>query len=181
MALVVKNLPAGAGGVRRQGFDSWVGKIPWRREWQPTPVFLPGEFQGQRSLAGYSPRGLKESEHIQDTFLTIYSPSKTLCDLPLGSTPFCLFSLTWIFSRAVLQAPPDLLSFSSGQSSAPLAKRQLLQRVLRTHVCPSSSELFFTVSLCWEPLSSFTRQLASPYLAPDVSFPPDAFLEFPSG
>ena len=35
------------------GFDPWVGKIPWRREWQPTPVFLPGKFYGQRSLAGY--------------------------------------------------------------------------------------------------------------------------------
>ena len=43
-------------------FDPWVGKIPWRREWQPTPVFLPGEFHGQRSLAGYSPWGCKESD-----------------------------------------------------------------------------------------------------------------------
>ena len=38
----------------------WVGKIPWRRECQPTPVFLPGESHGQKSLAGYSPRGCKE-------------------------------------------------------------------------------------------------------------------------
>ena len=38
---------------RRPGFDTWVEKIPWRRKWQPTPVFLPGEFHGQRSLAGY--------------------------------------------------------------------------------------------------------------------------------
>ena len=37
------------------GFDSLVGKILWRREWLPTPVFLPGEFYGERSLAGYSP------------------------------------------------------------------------------------------------------------------------------
>ena len=36
---------------RRPGFDPWVGKIPWRKEWQPTPVFLPGESHGQRSLA----------------------------------------------------------------------------------------------------------------------------------
>ena len=36
----------------RCGFDPWVGKIPWRREWQPIPVFLPGESKGQRSLAG---------------------------------------------------------------------------------------------------------------------------------
>ena len=37
----------------RPGFGPWVGKIPWRREWQPTPAFLPGEFHGRRSLAGY--------------------------------------------------------------------------------------------------------------------------------
>ena len=40
--------------------QSWVGKIPWRRKWQPTPVFLPGESHGQRSLVGYSPWGRKE-------------------------------------------------------------------------------------------------------------------------
>ena len=43
-------------------FDPWVGKIPWGREWQPTSVFLPGKFHGQRSLAGYSPWGHKESD-----------------------------------------------------------------------------------------------------------------------
>ena len=45
---------------RRQGsheFDPWVGKISWRRKWQPIPVFLPRESHGQRSLAGCSPRG----------------------------------------------------------------------------------------------------------------------------
>ena len=43
-------------------FDPWVGKIPWRRKWPPTPVFLPGEFHEQKSLVGYSPWGLKESD-----------------------------------------------------------------------------------------------------------------------
>ena len=47
------------------------GKIPCRREWQPTPVFLPGEFHGQRSLAGYSPRGLPESDTTEQ--LTLHS------------------------------------------------------------------------------------------------------------
>ena len=41
-------------------FDPWVRKMPWRKEWLPTPAFLPGEFHGQRNLAGYSPRGCKE-------------------------------------------------------------------------------------------------------------------------
>ena len=52
--------------------DPWVRKIPWSRKWQPTPVFLPGEFHVQRSLAGYSPWGPKESdttERITHTYL----------------------------------------------------------------------------------------------------------------
>ena len=52
---VVKNPPANARDTR----DPWVGKIPWRRKWQSTPVFLPGESHGQRSLMGYSPWGCK--------------------------------------------------------------------------------------------------------------------------
>ena len=50
---------------RRCGFDPWIGKIPWKRKWQLTPVFLPGESHGQRSLAGYSPRAHKESTTIE--------------------------------------------------------------------------------------------------------------------
>ena len=46
----------------RPGFDPWVGKIPWRRAWQHTPVFLSGESHGQRSLVGYSPWGHRESD-----------------------------------------------------------------------------------------------------------------------
>ena len=48
---VVKNLPASAGKPKRLRFDPWIGKIPRRRARQPTPVFLPGESHGQRSLA----------------------------------------------------------------------------------------------------------------------------------
>ena len=51
---VVKNLPANAGDCKRRGFDPWFVKIPWRRKWQPTPVFFPGESHGHRSLAGCS-------------------------------------------------------------------------------------------------------------------------------
>ena len=56
---VVKNLPANA---RRSRFDPWMGKIPWRRKWQPSQVLLPGESHGQRTLVGYSPWGRKESD-----------------------------------------------------------------------------------------------------------------------
>ena len=53
---MVKNPPAVA---CRHRFDPWVEKIPWRKKWQPTPVFVPGKFHGQRSLVGYSPRGCR--------------------------------------------------------------------------------------------------------------------------
>ena len=64
VALVVKNLPANAnvGDVRDTG-----QKIPWRRKWQPIPVFLPGESHGQRRLVGYSPWGLKELDTTEAT------------------------------------------------------------------------------------------------------------------
>ena len=61
---------------RRSGFDPWVGKIPWRRKWQPTPIFLPGESHGQRSLMGYSSWAHKESDMdwASNTF-TLPSPT----------------------------------------------------------------------------------------------------------
>ena len=52
---------------KRYGFDSWVGKIPWRWKWQPTPVFLPGESHGQWSLAGCGPQGHNESDMTEAT------------------------------------------------------------------------------------------------------------------
>ena len=67
-SLKVQGLPRWLSGKesacrsRRPESDPWVGKIPWRREWQPTPVFLPREFHGKRSLVGYSPWGQKESD-----------------------------------------------------------------------------------------------------------------------
>ena len=52
---------------RRPGFHLWSREIPWRRKWQRTAVFLPGESHGQRSLAGYSPWGCKESDMTEHT------------------------------------------------------------------------------------------------------------------
>ena len=56
---------------RRPGFNPWVRKIPWRREWQPTPVFLPGKYHGQRSLVGYSLWGHKESDTTKPLTLSL--------------------------------------------------------------------------------------------------------------
>ena len=54
---------------RRPGINPWVRKIPWSRKWQPTPVFLPGESHGQRSLAGYRPWDHKESDMTERHFI----------------------------------------------------------------------------------------------------------------
>ena len=83
---MVKNLPA----EWETGFNPWVGKIPWRNEWLPTPAFLPEEFHGQKSLEGYGPWGLKESDktnthklccrHCVKCFINIsFNPLKILC------------------------------------------------------------------------------------------------------
>ena len=66
VAQLVKNSPANAEDVKDTGFiDPWVRKIPWKRKWQPTPVFLRGEYHGQRSLVGYSSRGCKDLDTIE--------------------------------------------------------------------------------------------------------------------
>ena len=64
----VKNWPAIGG---RPGFDLWVGEIPWRRKWLPTPIFLPAESHGLRSLAGYCPWGCRELD-AANTHTLIY-------------------------------------------------------------------------------------------------------------
>ena len=61
---MVKNPPAKAGD-KRHGFSLWVGKILWRRIWQPTPVFLLGQSNGQRRLVGYSPWHHEQSDTIE--------------------------------------------------------------------------------------------------------------------
>ena len=53
--------------VKRHRFDPWVKKVPWKRAWQLTPVFLPGESPGQRSLVVYSPQGHKELDMTEET------------------------------------------------------------------------------------------------------------------
>ena len=63
----VKNPPASA---RHSGVDPWVGETPWRRKWQPTPVFLPGESHGQRTLEGYSLWSCRESDMTENACLS---------------------------------------------------------------------------------------------------------------
>ena len=64
---MVRNLPE----IQESMLEPWVRKIPWRREWQPTPVFLPGEFHGQRSQACYSTQSLKELDMTKHLTIVI--------------------------------------------------------------------------------------------------------------
>jgi len=64
VAQMVKNLPS------MQETRVWIRKIPWRREWQPTPVFLPKKSHGQKSLVCYSPQGCKQSDMTERLKLT---------------------------------------------------------------------------------------------------------------
>ena len=62
---------------RTHAFDTWIGKIPWRRKWPPTPIFLPGESHGQRSLANCSPWDLKELDTRQWQPTPVLLPGKS--------------------------------------------------------------------------------------------------------
>ena len=63
---IVRNPPA-IQEAERHEFNTWIWKTPWNRAWQPTPVLLPGESPEQRSLVGYSPQSLKESDMTEAT------------------------------------------------------------------------------------------------------------------
>ena len=77
---------------KRLRFDPWDGKIPYSRKRQPTPVFLPGKFHGQRSLEGYSPWGCKESGTTEHTRIHTQSVFQALPDLLLGRKTHAKFS-----------------------------------------------------------------------------------------
>ena len=76
MHIHIYSLPGGSDGEESTGnvgpeFNPWVGETPWRKAWQPTPVFWPGESHGQMSLASYSPWGHKESDTTEQLTHTL--------------------------------------------------------------------------------------------------------------
>ena len=77
MNLVVNNHLCQCRRLKRHRFNPWVGKIPWKRAEQSTPVFLPGESHGQRSLAGYSPWGRTK---LDTTEVTSHTHTHTMAD-----------------------------------------------------------------------------------------------------
>ena len=92
VALLVKESACQCRQHKRHRLDPWVGKMLWRRAWQPTAALLPGESHGQRSLAGYSPRGLRESDttEVTERTHTGYLPPECL----LGEVSVQIFCLS---------------------------------------------------------------------------------------
>ena len=90
---------------RRCRFNPWVETIPWRRKWQPTSVFLPGEPHGQRSLEGYSPQNCKESDTTEHT------PISPNCDMEQQCFAFrvCVAHMTQDRPEIANHKTPELL------------------------------------------------------------------------
>ena len=112
VVLVVKNPPANAGNTRDCGFNPWIRKIPWRRAWQSTQVFLPGESHGLRSLVGQSPWGRKESdtaEHAAHMALTRGANS--------DSSPGLNEKVGWVLTIYVLTIPQVILTHTKAWES----------------------------------------------------------------
>ena len=97
---------------KRHRFDPWVRKIPWRRKQQPTPVFLPGEFHGQRSLVGCSPWGCKRVAH--DWATTPDKQPDRFLNMPLIWRHFSFFARNKYGTKDSV-----LLGFGVFQSSQP--------------------------------------------------------------
>ena len=124
---------------RRHRFDPWVGKIPWRKKWPPTQLFLPGEFHGQRSLTGPSPWDCK----LFNFFTSIF-PHNLSCLLLLSR-----FSRVWLCATpqmAAHQAPPSL-GFSrqehwSGLLNTLLKQNYILNKWLTLFFGFSHSQVF---------------------------------------
>ena len=72
---------------KRHGFNPWVRKISWRKKWQPTPVFLPGESHGWRSLEGYSPWCCQQSDTTEQLNTHTYTHTHTPCPSLLLPSP----------------------------------------------------------------------------------------------
>ena len=127
---------------KRPRFDPWVRKIPWRREWLPTRVFLPGEFHGQRTLAGF---GVTRVRHN----LSTKPPPPPPC-------------LTWVWVRGRPQLSCAEHQYKSLLSSLlPGSLRHLLSRTIPLIMAlshrPPSTDYFWMLSRCDSGLLSMTE------------------------
>ena len=109
---------------RRHEFDPWVRKIPWRRKWQPTPVFLTGKSHGQRSLVGYSPCSYKESDTTEQLSQHTFAPIKNVLH-PVrkqskvslrDKNKYCMEVEVKLLSRVQLSVTPRTVAYQAPPS-----------------------------------------------------------------
>ena len=149
-----QGFPGGPGGkeaasqcrsCKGHGVDPWVGKIPWRRTRQPTPVFLPGASHGQKSLAGYSPRGCKESDSMRarQSKLGVSLVFRQVGSLRSGSRESIMTS-----SRLNAAAGGRYLPFTSEAAEAPCLVDDLRLPRLQTRAVQGPFLLLVTAQYC---------------------------------
>ena len=134
---------------RRPRFNPWVGKIPWRREWLPISVFLPGESHGQRSLVGYSIRGVKSQTRLSDCDTGDQSPNlyfivkKKFALWP--SFNHCISSRGECFSLLLYVTSLTIASFFSRQRE----REREREALTRFSQCSVFLAFFFLYLLWW--------------------------------
>ena len=145
---------------KRPGFNPWVGKIPWRRKWQPTPVFLPGESHGRRSLVGYSSRGRKESDTTERLHFQM---------LNRGIVKFChvlimkvFFFLQVFVKKTIMQSFKRIRQFSTYRSE------WLRMQILEPCYLRSNSSLTTYQFLALQSCSSITLSHKNSYFIRSV-------------
>ena len=139
---------------RRCGFDRWVSKIPWRRKWQFTPVFLPGKSHGQRSLEGYSPWSSKRARH---DFVT-----KQQKQIPVFIHKY-LFHLFWQFIFSSIQFSHSVMSYSLWPHELQHVRLPCPSPIPRaySHSCPLSQWCHPITSSSGIPFSSCPQSFPS--------------------
>ena len=145
--------------MRETRFEPWVGKIPWRRKWQSTPVLLPGKSHGQRSLVGYSLWGRKESDATEQLHFHV------MCQLAPPPRPKGVFynigSDGWMHCDPFRVGGPSVFQLStSGNCYLPLSFTQVTRSVSTLTTSPSAglqripyhSRTWFRLA-AWAPVS----------------------------
>ena len=128
---------------RRPGFDPWVGKVPWRRAWQPTPVFLPGESHGQRSLVGSRSWGRRESD-TTEWLSTAPGDAARRRVSPLSSSDPCSRRPGHVCSPQAHLCAPSLVSFCFSRPSNNTSLTESLNSAFK-----SAWGLFSYLALIW--------------------------------
>ena len=137
----------------RPRFDSWVGKIPWRRKWQPTPILWPGKFHGRRSPVGYSPWGHKELDTTERLHFT--------ADKKLGLSRWGGFAPGWISPGGSSEARGPLREAYGRSAPGPCRERSAPPQTPRqwsqvsgVSIAPGNAHFVGSwVPIDWHPVS----------------------------